>query len=242
MRFPLRSRQFFTSFVGVIMIVIGLALSAALAFLVGSIPTGLLAGFARGIDIRKHGSGNIGATNAVRALGTLLGALVFIGDAFKGWMMVTIGFSVLSSALSALDPSFKIPGAWNHELLHFLIATSVVAGHVWSVFLKFDGGKGVATGVGVFLGMDLLIAFLGLGVFALVVIASRYISLGSLVGTFTACGLSFALTRGMTSSLSAAVIFMIVLIRHRENITRLRNGTERKFSFRKNLPTIAEKK
>lgn len=225
------------------MMIIGLALAAALAFLAGSIPTGLWVGYlARGIDIRQHGSGNTGATNIFRTLGAVRGIFVFLCDAFKGWFMVTVGFQLLSSALSRLDPAVLISGSQSHDMLRALIAVSVVAGHAWSVFLKLDGGKGVATGAGVLLGMDPLIAVLGLAVFVIAVSVSRYISLGSLLGTFAACALAFILERDNTLSLSATAIFLIVFIRHRENIKRLCSGTERKFSFRKNPSVVVDQK
>lgn len=216
--------------------IIGFAIVCIIAFLVGSVPTGLIVGLIRGVDIRNHGSGNIGATNVLRTLGKRWGILVFVGDALKGWLMTTVGFGLAVSALSALHPALSVSGGWQSELLRFFIGISVVAGHVWSVFLRFDGGKGVATSVGALFGMDPFIAVIGLGFFVFVVVISRYISLGSLLGTLFAFWMSFLLGRDLGTILFTAVAFLLVLIRHRENIVRLKNGTERKFSFRKNVP------
>ncbi len=213
--------------------IIGFAIACIAAFLVGSVPTGLIVGFARGTDVRDHGSGNTGATNALRTLGRTLGVLVFVGDALKGWLVTTLGFGFAVSALSAVDPSFAASGAWHHELLRFLIGTSVVAGNVWSVFLRFDGGKGVSTSFGALFGMDPLIAGIGLAFFVFVVGISRYVSLGSLLATLFAFCISLLVGREFGTVLFAACAFLLVLVRHRENIIRLKNGTERKFSFRK---------
>ena len=215
------------------MIIIGFAIACVAAFLVGSVPTGLVVGFARGINIRDHGSGNIGATNALRTLGKISGILVFIGDALKGWLVTTLGFGFVISTLSTLDPSLATSGAWHHELLRFLIGTSVVAGNAWSVFLRFDGGKGVSTSFGALFGMDPLVAGISLAFFVFVILIGRYISLGSLLATLLAFWVSLLVGRDLGTTLFTACAFLLVFIRHRENIMRLKNGTERKFSFRK---------
>lgn len=218
------------------MLILEFAAACIIAFLIGSVPTGLLVGLVHKIDIRDHGSGNIGTTNALRTLGKLLGALVFAGDALKGWFVTTLGFGIAASALSVLDPSIAASGAWQNELLRFCIGTSVVMGNVWSVFLRFDGGKGVATSFGALFGIDPFVAMLGLAFFVLVVLVSRYVSLGSLIGTFSAPWISLYWGRGPDVILFAATAFLIVLIRHRENIARLKKGTENKLSFRKIHP------
>jgi len=218
------------------MVIIGFAIACIVAFLVGSVPTGFIVGLMHGKDIRDHGSGNTGATNALRTLGKVWGALVFLGDALKGWFVTSLGFGIAVSALSVLDPSIATGGAWQNELLRYCIGASVVMGNVWSVFLRFDGGKGVATSFGALFGMVPLVAIWGLVFFILVVIVSRYVSLGSLMGTFSAPLISLFGEHGLGTTLFATTAFLIVLIRHRENIARLKKGTEHKLSFKKIRP------
>lgn len=208
------------------------------AYLIGSIPFGLLIGFARGIDIRQHGSKNIGATNAGRVLGRPWGYLCFTLDVLKGALSVFIAGSLnglfARGALDARD-------AW----LWIAVAAAAVLGHMHSIFLKFKGGKGVATGFGVMLGLWPHLtwpALIALALWLLVARASRYVSLASCIAALSipvstaTIGLVSALMRGLspveqvrelwpflvlTVALAALVVF-----KHRANLARLRAGTE----------------
>ena len=189
-----------------------------LAYLLGSIPAAYLAGRARGVDLRAHGSGNLGATNALRVLGWKVGLPVFLFDALKGFVPAFFFWRWL--------------GVHPHWAMAFGLAA--ILGHVKPVFLLGrGGGKGVATAAGVFLGLAPLAAGVALAVFAAVVALSGYVSLGSLAA---AVALVFAL--GMTSGARGPVFPVAVLVAafvfwsHRANIGRLRRGEESSFRRR----------
>ncbi len=182
------------------------------AYLLGSIPTGLLLGKAFGVDIRATGSGNIGATNVYRTLGRKVGVMTLLGDCLKGLI------PVLAARWLAL------PDAW-------IAAAGLAAffGHVYTVFLGFKGGKGVATALGVFLGISPLAVVIALCIFAMVLMKWRYISLASI----TAAGaMPVIVAVADRRPLIVAMTFLIaaqVIWKHRDNIARLRAGNENRF-------------
>lgn len=182
------------------------------AYLLGSIPTGLLLAKAAGVDIRATGSGNIGATNVYRTLGRSVGIATLLGDCLKGLLPVLaakyLGMPVLWVALAGL---------------------AAFLGHVYTVFLGFKGGKGVATALGVFLGISPLSVLIALVIFIAVVAASRYISLGSITAA-AAMPPVVALLDGRPPLVAVTVVIALLVIwKHRENIQRLRAGTENRF-------------
>jgi glycerol-3-phosphate acyltransferase PlsY len=183
------------------------------AYLLGSIPTGLiLARLVGGVDIRTAGSGNIGATNVYRTLGRTVGVMTLAGDCLKGLVPVLIALR-----LGVGEPWLVTVG-----LAAFL-------GHVFTIFLRFKGGKGVATALGVFLGLTPLAVLAALGVFIVIVGVSRYISLGS-ISAAAAMPLAVWLTGGSPLRCTlTAVIALVVIGKHHENIRRLLAGTENKF-------------
>ena len=140
------------------------------SYLLGSIPFGLIVGLLHGVDIRKVGSGNIGATNAYRALGNVGGAITFILDVGKGLVPPLVTVAVLG-------PQFKTHEVITHSV--FVGATAVL-GHSFSPFLNFKGGKGVATGLGVLLGVAPIVGISGFATFILVTLLSRYVSIASI--------------------------------------------------------------
>jgi glycerol-3-phosphate acyltransferase PlsY len=194
-------------------------LAVLLSYLLGAVPFGLI--FARwfaGIDLRQFGSGNIGATNATRALGRPLGFTVFALDCLKGWLPVIL----ISPALSA-DPDTL-------RLLQVLCGAAAVLGHCYPIYLGFVGGKGVATGCGALVGLDPAIFLIGAAVWLLVLFTSRYVALASI-----AMGAAFPIAawfRRPTGShevfLGATLLFVLILIRHRSNLRRILAGTEPK--------------
>lgn len=192
--------------------VVALLIVIVTAYLIGSIPTGLLLGKMYGIDVRNEGSGNIGATNLYRTVGRKVGIITLLGDCLKGLLPVVLVKS------SALPPEFA---AW--------VGLAAFCGHVFSVFLKFKGGKGVATALGVFLALSPLAIAIALALFAILMFLWRYVSLGSISAaaimpvTVYFLGESGVVT-GVTSAIAA-----IVIIRHHENIKRLISGSENKF-------------
>jgi glycerol-3-phosphate acyltransferase PlsY len=192
--------------------ILALLIVIASAYLIGSIPTGLLLGKSYGIDIRKEGSGNIGATNLYRTVGRKVGIITLIGDCLKGLL------PVLLVQHSSLPPEFA---AW--------VGLAAFCGHVFSVFLKFKGGKGVATALGVFLALSPLAVTIALALFASLMFLWRYVSLGSISAAAAMPLAVFFLGGSRTVTIVTLVIAAIVIIRHHENIKRLISGTESKF-------------
>jgi len=182
------------------------------AYLIGSIPTGLLLGKAYGIDVRKEGSGNIGATNLYRTVGRKVGIITLIGDCLKGLL------PVLLVKFSALPPEFA---AW--------VGLAAFCGHVFSVFLKFKGGKGVATALGVFLALAPLAVAIAIALFAVLMFVWRYVSLGSISAAAAMPLAVFFLGGGRTVTTVTFIISLIVIVRHHDNISRLLSGNESKF-------------
>lgn len=182
------------------------------AYLIGSIPTGLLLGKAYGIDVRKEGSGNIGATNLYRTVGRKVGIITLIGDCLKGLL------PVLLVKLSSLPPE---SAAW--------VGLAAFCGHVFSLFLKFKGGKGVATALGVFLALAPLAVAIAIALFACLMFLWRYVSLGSIAAAAIMPLALFILGGSRVDTSVTLVIAVIVIIRHHENIRRLISGTENKF-------------
>lgn len=189
-----------------------LALLICAAYLIGSIPTGLLLGKAYGIDVRNEGSGNIGATNLYRTVGRKVGIITLIGDCLKGLL------PVLFVTFSGVPPEFA---AW--------VGLAAFCGHVYSVFLKFKGGKGVATALGVFLALAPLAVAIAIVLFAVLMFAWRYVSLGSISAAAAMPVAVYFLGGTRTVIAVTVVIAAIVIIRHHENIRRLIAGTENKF-------------
>jgi glycerol-3-phosphate acyltransferase PlsY len=192
----------------------------ALAYASGSLPFAYLAGAAKGVDLRKQGSGNLGATNVFRVLGWKIGLAVFLADALKGALPVLL-----------LPP--RIAGADNAALWAIACGVAAIAGHVRPLFLRFrKGGKGVATAAGVFFALAPLPMVVTFGLFVAVVLATGYVSLGSLASAIVLPLL--LVTQGGTSPLFGVslVIATFVFWTHRANIGRLRRGEEHRFGKR----------
>jgi glycerol-3-phosphate acyltransferase PlsY len=194
-------------------------LTAVLAYLAGSIPFGyLLVRFFRGTDIRQTGSGNIGATNVSRT-SPKLGVITLLLDAAKGLIPVLIA--------RALHPDHAV-------LFGALAGFSAVLGHVFPVWLRFRGGKGVATGLGAFICVAPKSLLVMVGVFLAIVAAFRYISLGSVVATLALPLLAWQLDHLVgTPLLLTSAAALLIVIKHRKNIRRLLTGTESRFTLRR---------
>ncbi len=182
------------------------------AYLLGSIPTGLLLAKSAGVDIRNSGSGNIGATNVYRTLGRNIGILTLVGDCLKGLIPVLV-----AKRLGLADTVIAAVGA------------AAFLGHVYTLFLRFKGGKGVATALGVFLGVSPPSVGIAVAIFIAVVASRRYISLGSIIAAGVIPFLIAGLDRRPPIIVMSVVISLLVIWKHKENITRLRAGTENKF-------------
>jgi glycerol-3-phosphate acyltransferase PlsY len=202
---------------------------AVAAYLLGSIPTGyLLVRVFRRKDIRSMGSGNIGATNVLREGGKGLGAATFLLDMLKGSAAVWLG-----GALGAwLMPAVPLRDA---QALAALIA---VLGHMFTCWLHFHGGKGVATGFGVFLAASPWAALAAIGVFAVVLALSRYVSLGSVIGSAAFLVFAWFVPPGPHPPFFFAVecaVVLLIVTKHYQNIRRLLAGTESRIGARKQL-------
>lgn len=197
------------------------ALALALAYASGSVPFAAIAGAIQGVDLRKQGSGNLGATNVFRVLGWKIGLAVFIADALKGALPVLL-----------LPP--RIAGATTPTLWAIACGIAAIMGHVRPLFLRFrKGGKGVATAAGVFFALAPIPMLVTFGVFVAVVLATGYVSLGSLICAVLLPTL-LAITQGVSSPLFlvSLVISIFVFWTHRANIGRLRRGEEHRFGKR----------
>lgn len=194
------------------------AILVALSYLIGSIPAAYLAGkLTRGIDLREHGSGNLGATNVYRVLGSRIALVVLLADALKGAIPVLV-FPGMTDA--------QRPDLWA-----IAYAVAAIAGHVRSIFLLLrGGGKGVATAAGAFMSLAPLPSLVALGIFIVVLLGWGYVSLGSLTAA-TVLPIVIALREGVRSPLFAvsAVVAAFVFWTHRANIARLRAGEEPRF-------------
>ena len=196
------------------------------SYLLGSIPFGYVAGKIGGIDIRKIGSGNIGATNVVRVLGKRYGYSVFVLDFLKGFGAVKISMSIATDArLEWASP----------EIFGILAAIASVIGHSFPVWLKFRGGKGVATSAGALFGLIPLAALIGIVIWVLVFWFTRYVSVASVVAAATLPLVILIMTRlnqihGNALFYSSLGLAAVVMWRHRSNFSRLMHGSEPRFT------------
>ncbi len=187
------------------------------AYLLGSIPTGVLVGrFVKGVDVRQHGSGNVGATNVARVVGKVPGLLVLAVDMVKGWLPVAFFGPVAvhwGSGVSA-------------DTARILLGVAAVAGHIWNPFLQFQGGKGVATALGVLFGLDRRIGFGALGVWVGVAVLTRYVSVASVSAAVAAPFLMALLALPTSWILGGIGVGLAIVARHRPNFLRLLHGEE----------------
>ena len=190
-----------------------------ISYLVGSIPTGLLLSRAAGIDIRKSGSGNIGATNVTRLLGKKLGVLTLVGDVFKAVIpMLAVHWYLLHSGME-INP-FEV------DLAVTLCGGAAFLGHMYSIYLKFRGGKGVATGLGIFIVLEPLAALISLLLFIAVVYFSGYVAVGSLMVSALMTLWIWLLKGSPNHVFLAFFIAVLIWLKHADNIKRLFEGTE----------------
>ena len=204
--------------------VLSYIIAAVGAYFLGSIPTGFLVAKAKGIDIRTVGSGNIGATNAFRVLGKPAGSFVLIVDALKGY--------VAAAWLSVLIIKLMNVPAANTETLRIVAGICAVLGHNYTCWLKFKGGKGIATTAGVYLALAPLAVGIAIATWILFALVSRYVSVASIAAAvalptavwFTKDSILLGV---VTTALGALAIF-----KHKKNIQRLMNGTENRIGKR----------
>ncbi|MDA3813571.1 MAG: glycerol-3-phosphate 1-O-acyltransferase PlsY [Candidatus Cloacimonetes bacterium] len=194
------------------------------AYILGSIPISYIMGkLIKGIDIRDFGSGNVGATNALRILGTKVGVFTLIMDIGKGFLAVNIARLIIH------QPS---------DLILIITGLFAILGHIFTIFLKFKGGKGVATSAGVFIALVPIPMAIALFVFIITVWLSKFVSLGSILAALTLFISELVINiRNSFAELEILIFIIIVvlfiIIRHKSNIQRLIKGNENKISFKK---------
>jgi acyl phosphate:glycerol-3-phosphate acyltransferase len=205
--------------------VLSYVIAAVMGYLLGSCPNGYLVSRARGVDIRKHGSGNIGATNVLRVLGKKWGYLVFVLDAFKGFAAVRLAF-VVALALT--------PQTTQREIIGIAGGLACILGHTFPVWLGFRGGKGVATSAGVLLGLMWVAVVSVFAVWLVLFQVTRYVSVASIAAAvalpiFVLLYLHLNWLTGASLLPFSILIAGVVIWRHRSNMQRLFHGTEQRF-------------
>jgi acyl phosphate:glycerol-3-phosphate acyltransferase len=202
-------------------------LSGVISYLVGAIPFGLLIALSRGVDIRKTGSGNIGATNVFRSVGKKWGTLAFLLDMLKGFAPAFF-FPIVAIHAGALPGERRL-------LMALVCGCAAVAGHNWPVYLRFKGGKGIATSAGVLLGMAWQAVVVGIAAWTVVFVITRYVSVASILAAATIAVAAWPLYAHQGPVLPGAltVLAIVGIWRHKINIQRLLKGTENRFEFGK---------
>ena len=207
-------------------------LTALAAYLLGSIPSGYLAGRAKGIDIRTVGSKNMGATNVFRTVGKTIGILVLLVDAFKGWAAVRLvaPWIMQATAPNAPDQALFVDS--------IIAAVCAVLGHNYTCWLQFKGGKGIATTAGVTLALMPAALGISLAVWIVLFAATRYVSVASITAAAVLPFATFFTTRhSPTLTAFSAILGGLAIYKHKANIQRLRAGTENRISFKKKEST-----
>jgi len=197
---------------------IEMLLLAITAYLIGSIPTGIIVVKILGApDPRTVGSGNIGATNVGRAGGKAAGIITLIGDVLKGFLIILLAFYMFGNSPKEIS----------------IAGLAVFLGHIFPVFLKFKGGKGVATALGVFLAIGPLQAAFALFLFIIIAVIFRYISIGSMIAAASVPVFFSFFTSSQQYIPLAAIIAVFIILKHLDNIKRLGQGTENKIGRKK---------
>lgn len=223
-----------------------LVIIVILSYLIGSIPNSILISKAvSGIDIRNHGSGNAGGTNVMRVLGWKYGLVVIFLDALKGALAVVI----ISRLFYGPLPFENVSPFDDFTLVQIIAGMSAVIGHIWTVFAGFKGGKGIATALGMLLTLITIDMLIAVGIFGLVVLISRYVSLGSIIAAISVPATLFIrenLFHVDIPGYSTLFPFIIgvtalVIYTHRKNLVRIINGDENKINFRSKSPINRKK-
>jgi len=202
-----------------------IAVSFIVSYLIGSIPTSfLVAKYLKGIDIREHGSGNVGATNTARVVGKLPGLLVLIFDILKGWVCVALVAKLfIRLGVTAIEP----------DTYALMLGSMAIIGHIWTVFLGFKGGKGIATSSGVFIGVAPKIFLIALAIWIAVFAWKRYVSLASIISAVSIPVMLAAMSYPPSFVMITSIVCAITIYRHRPNIKRLVRGEEHRFTLGK---------
>lgn len=196
-----------------------ITLFTIIAYLFGALPFGLLVARSRGIDIRQQGSGNIGATNVYRCVGKGWGIFTLVLDALKGFLP-----AFTFPLLAQVDPVYGV-----------LFGFAAIIGHSFPIYLKFKGGKGVATSTGMLLGVAPLAVSVGILCWIICMVVSRYVSLSSIIAAVAVAIAVWIQDKGLVVNIALTVLAFLVVWLHRANIQRLLNGTESRFGKKKEV-------
>lgn len=196
-------------------------LVAVIGYLLGSANTSLIVGKFYGVDVRQHGSGNAGMTNTLRTLGKVAALFVILGDILKGVLACLIGLYVIGNIEGIGKLGVMIGGL------------AAILGHNWPVYFGFKGGKGILTTLSVVMMMDIKLAGVLFLIFAVVVAITRFVSLGSIIGSALFPVSAFVDKKSNVFVIFAVAVGILAIIRHRANITRILNGTESKLGSKK---------
>ncbi len=210
-------------------VVVKLVIAGVIGYLLGSANTSLIVGKFYGVDVRKHGSGNAGTTNTLRTLGKAAAALVISGDILKGVLACIMGLYIIHGGVTAEifnrdyieDMGLMVGGIFS------------IVGHNWPLYFNFKGGKGILTTFSVALMMDPVMALALLGVFIIIVALTRYVSLGSIIAAALLPVGSLLFGRGPVFTVFSGILALLAIFKHRENIKRILDGTERKLGEKK---------
>ena len=204
------------------------------SYLLGSLNFGvILSRKLEGDDVRKHGSGNAGTTNMLRNYGKKLAILTILGDMLKVGVAIALSFGIINLIAKDNAATLSTLNVDRNMLIKSFSGFFCVLGHIFPCYFKFKGGKGVATSGGMVFAIDWRIALILLAIFIVIVLLTKYVSLGSIVIAILYPVLIFVFHRSIILVCIALVFTLIVIIAHRENIKKLLNGTENKISLSK---------
>lgn len=213
---------------------------ALAAYLLGSLPTGYLVGRAKGVDIRTVGSGNIGATNVFRFLGKPAGMFVLLMDALKGFGAVALAVNFYPELHDLAPGVFGRDGqpdvgmrAW----LGIVAGIAAILGHNYTCWLKFKGGKGIATSAGVYLALAPLAIGIALATWIIVFLTTRYVSIASIAAAVALPAAVWLTNDNLPLGIVTTALGVLAIYKHRDNIKRLLAGTEHRFNFKPKGPT-----
>lgn len=197
-------------------------MSLVIAYLIGSIPTAYIFGrILKGVDIREYGSGNVGATNVFRVVGKIPGIIALVLDILKGFVVIKFVPGIFPDIFVGISPETQ--GG-----ILILLGGAAVAGHMWTIFLRFKGGKGVATTAGVMAGLAPGIFAAALGVWIFIFVLWKYVSLASIIAAISLPIFAVTAHKQITFIIFSTLLCMVGVYAHKDNIKRLLQGTEKK--------------
>ena len=206
---------------------------AVCAYFVGSIPTGFLVARAKGVDIRKVGSGNMGATNVFRSVGKGWGIFVLVVDGLKGFAACTWMCDLLLQLHAISMPP-------DEELMRIIAGIAAVLGHNFTCWLKFKGGKGIATSAGVYFALAPWAVTIALGAWILAVLVTRYVSVGSIAASIALPSAVWVMSDSLLLKIATTALGIMAILKHKKNINRLMEGTESRLGKKSPTPEAAK--